>query len=287
MDSNRPIIAAVDGSDESMEALRWAAHVAAGSNRALLVVSVVGLAVSGRPTTSIDAQARLLLAMRTAAERAVDRGVRIAADTAPAVRVTGEVLEGYPALALRGISARAHLMVLGRRGLGGVKGLLLGSVSTDVAAHAECPVVLVSGPMPNEGEVVVGIDTSPLAREAARLGFAMADALGASVRAVHAYGTVPERVLDDSGTYEELLRTQAEELISEQCAGLRADYPDLTFTSQVAAQTPSRLLVDAARDARLVVLGSRGRGGFRGLLLGSTGQAVAQVARCPVMIVHG
>ncbi|PKZ63953.1 universal stress protein UspA [Gordonia terrae] len=282
-----PVVAAVDGSDEACEALRWAAVTAERKHRPLYVVSAVGMVASGYAPTMMMTEDPVHEVMRHDAQRAVDEAVGHARAVAPSIAVSGHLIEGGAALALREISSRANLLVLGRRGKGGVKGLLLGSVSTDVAAHANCPVVVVSGPAPASGPVVVGVDGSRAARTALEYAFEHADLLRTSLLAVHAYGGFSSSAFFEHGDrVVRQLHDEAEALMSEQLAGLAADHPDVSVETVVAVDVAAQRIIDAAHDAQLIVMGSRGRGGFRGLLLGSTSQAVVQVAPCPVMIVH-
>ncbi|WP_281063132.1 universal stress protein [Gordonia sp. 'Campus'] len=201
--------------------------------------------------------------------------------------VDGEIVLGSPALALRHASAQAHMLVVGRRGLGGVRGLLLGSVSTDAAANAQCPVVLVGGPAPDTGPVVVGVDGSPTSHAAIAHAFRQADPLGTSLLAVHSFGGFSGAAFHGQGQQViRQLRDEAEAMLGEQLAGHAEDFPDVRVEKRVAIGAPAADIADAAESARLVVLGTRGRGGFRGLLLGSVSQAVVQVAPCPVMVVQ-
>lgn len=287
-DVNAPIVAAVDGSDEAVEALRWAAGMAEQENRLLRVVGAVGIVTGGYAPVATMAYSVVADAARHDAQRAVDAGVEEARAVAPAVTVSGDVIEGRAALALNEISTRSHVLIMGRRGLGGIKGLLLGSVSTNVAAHANCPVVVVSRPAPTSGPVVVGVDGSHAARAAIGYAFEQADRLGTSLLAVHGYGGFSSSAFFDHG--DQVLRQlhdEAEALVSEQLAGFAGRYPDVSVDTATGIDTPAQRILDAAHGAQLIVMGSRGRGGFRGLLFGSTSQTVVQVAQCPVMIAHG
>ncbi|GED97934.1 universal stress protein [Gordonia crocea] len=276
---------AVDGSDPALQAVRWAAAAAARENRPLRVVSVVEPAVPQAGYGIVTAQA-YVDASRAFAEGAVDLARDVSAEAAPTATVTGDVLDGRPALVLREVSEHAHVVVLGRRGLGGAEGLALGSVTADLAAHGQSPVVVVPEDTPTAGPVVVGVDGSPVSTGAIRTAFEQADFLGVPLIAVHAFG---ERGLALENLSEEQRRRisdEAVEALGSQLAGGLEDHPDVSVETVVAAAGPAQQILDAAREAQLVVVGSRGRGGFRGLLLGSTSQAVLHTAPCAVMIVR-
>ncbi|GAA3970311.1 universal stress protein [Gordonia caeni] len=285
---NAPIVAAVDGSEPALNGVRWAAAAAARQNRPLLLVSVVSPPSIPQFGSAISQGQAYLDASRAFAEGALDVARQVAREEAPNVAESGEVVDGRPALVLRQLSSRAHLMVLGRRGLGGVRGLLLGSVSTDVSAHADCPVVVVPETPRTSGPVVVGVDGSPVSAAAIAEAFQQASMLGTVLVAVHTYGGYAGvATFDRIEQGRRQLAEEARESLGSQLAGCLGDYPDVTVSSVVTMESPAEQIISSAADAQLIVLGSRGRGGFRGLLLGSTSQAVLHVAHCPVMIVPG
>ena len=282
------IVVAVDGSERALNAVRWAARTAQRRRRTLEVVSAVPPLT---PQFNLAGVALEEAAGRTAmefAERATETAAEVAAESAPGVSVQRRVIPGKPALVLRDLSSRAELLVVGRRGLGGVRGLLMGSISTDAAAHSDCPVVVVPGDeLRSSGPVVVGVDGSPLSTAAIRQAFVYADLLETSVTAVHGYVGFSSQAFYTQGDHIiEQLRDEAVEQLGSQLAGHSEDHPDVPVRSVATTARPADEIARLAEDAQLVVMGSRGRGGFRGLVLGSTSQAVLHVAKCPVMIVH-
>ncbi|MFW0786321.1 universal stress protein [Gordonia sp. CPCC 206044] len=287
MPVDTPIVAAVDGSEHALAAVRWAASAAAREKCPLLVMSAVSPLHPSFSLAAVSLEQSIVDADHAFAEAALDNAAAIAEETAPGVTVTRQVVVGKPSLALRELSSRARTVVVGRRGLGGVSGLLLGSVSTDITANADCPVVVVSGETPSRGPVVVGVDGSPVSTAAIAAAFEQASLLGTTITAVHAYGGFSSTAFFGEG--EKVLREihdGAVASLGSQLAGHRTDYPDVTVDAVVTAESPSEKLSALSADAQLIVLGSRGRGGFRGLMLGSTSQAVLHVATCPVMVVH-
>ncbi|WP_315093851.1 universal stress protein [uncultured Cellulomonas sp.] len=268
-----PVVVGYDGSPEAQEALRWAAQEAGRTHRPLRLVHV-GLGQGGAQSLS--------------------DGVERARTVAPGVEVTSALdLGASIAGALVDQSTGAHLLVVGARGLGGFAGLLLGSVSTAVAAHSRCPVVVVRhrpGPsvVPEARPVVVGVDGSMTSLRAVDLAFDQAAQRRAPLRAVHAWqlpvrlGSAP--VWTGSEIEQQLATEKA--LLAESLAGHMEQYADVEVLPSVGLGGPAEVVLAASDDAQLLVVGSRGRGGFRGLLLGSVSQAVVHHATCPVVVVH-
>jgi nucleotide-binding universal stress UspA family protein len=182
--------------------------------------------------------------------------------------------------------------VVGARGRGALATALLGSTSVDVAAAARCPVVVVRE-LPTPGatpaRVVVGSDGSELSAAAIGEAFAQADARGLDLTVVQAWyldtTTGGLAALSVESVRREV--AQAEQAVAaEAVAGWREKYPDVRVHVHVLQGHPVQAVVEHSKGAELVVVGSRGRGGFGGLLLGSVSQGVLHHAHCPVMVVH-
>ncbi|SDC21569.1 universal stress protein [Actinokineospora iranica] len=286
----RSVFVGVDGSESAGRVLRWAVAEAGRRGTGLVVVSVYAWPVSGYPDGLVVAQ-ELRRGLRAQAEETVRAAVAVVAGEAPGLAVRGEVREGAVAAQLIACSRDAGVLVLGSRGLGGFSGLLLGSVAVALAAHGHCPVVVVRAEsrVPLSGRVVVGVDGGPGDDDVLAFAFAHAAGAGAAVVAVHAWSDttievahVVERAAFDWG----VLARQARDALVERLGRWRAKYPDVPVESVVARERPVCLLLDQAVDASLVVVGSRGRGGFAGLVLGSVSQAVVRHAPCPVAVVR-
>lgn len=267
------IVIGYDDSPEAREALEWAADEARRERRPLRIVHVGLGQGGGRSLTEVVERVR---------------------SAAPDVEITSslELRDSVPGT-LVDMSTDARMLVVGGRGLGGFAGLLLGSVSTAVAAHARCPVVVVrhgpsSSSVPLARPVVVGVDGSRTSTSAVDLAFDLASRREAPLLAVHAWempallGPTPAWTPDEIAD-----RLVAEEaLLAESLAGHADRYPDVEVRSTVRLGGAAEVVLAASGDAQLVVLGSRGRGGFTGLLLGSVSHAVVHHATCPVAIVH-
>ncbi|HVK21652.1 MAG TPA: universal stress protein [Actinokineospora sp.] len=284
----RAIVVGVDGSSSSVHAARWAAAEAVRRNLPLHIVAVFTWPVAGYPEALV-ASHQLHDALRTTAHD----WVRQARDAVvgPAPELSDEVVPGYAPTVLSARAERASMVVVGSRGLGGFSGLLLGSTAVALAAHAACPVVVVRGDGEfDRGPVVVGVDGSALSERAIEFAFEEAATRGAELRAVLAWSDWPIEVMLDKGygsLYLDTYVDEAQELLSERLAGWGEKYPDVVVTREVSRSSPAKLLLKQAQNAQLVVVGSPGRGGFTGLTMGSTSQAMIHHAPCPVVVVRG
>ncbi|MHA6793987.1 universal stress protein [Pseudonocardia bannensis] len=288
-ESGRPVVVGVDGSESSKEAVRWAAQEAARRRVPLRLVNAFGWMATGHigdPGLGADHRAVLL----DAARREVATAAAAARLSARDPAVDEQVLTGYPIPVLAAESAGAGLVVLGDRGLGGFTGLLVGSVAVALAARAACPVVVVrggdGGTPRSEGPVVVGIDGHPVSEAALAFAYEAADARRVPLIAVHAWHDLmvePTMApLLDWPVIEADERLQ----LAERLAGWGEKFPDVAVQRRVIRDRPARALVEASRHAQLVVVGSRGRGGIAGMVLGSVSQALLHHAKCPVAVVR-
>ena len=186
-------------------------------------------------------------------------------------------------------SESASLVVLGSNGRGRVPETLLGSVSQHVARHAVCPVVVVRAPRRRDaGRIVVGLDGSAMSEAALDYACRRAERTGEIVMAIHGWKVHTPSTDVFSSTARSVTDTLEEKqlLVGESVAGMRGTYPDVVVVSEAIPVGPADALVDASSNASLVVVGSRGRGFFSGLLLGSVSQDVLHRAHCPVAVVR-
>ncbi|WP_423790822.1 universal stress protein [Micromonospora cathayae] len=286
-----PVVVGVDGSETALDAVRLAVREAAIRGRSLRVVHAFVWPLLGVPLGPVpDGPAGG--GLRNQAERIVAEAVAEAGKVAPEVPVTGVVVDGPPTPVLLAEARDADLVVLGNRGLGGFAGLLLGSSAVQVGAYAECPVLVARGEHRADGPVVVGVDGSELSDLA--VGFAVEEAArrGTELVAVHTWlhpvplgpGDVLPLVYD-----LDALAAEEERVLAEAVAGWSTRYPEVPIRQRLVRGNASRVLVEASKEAQLVVVGARGRGGLAGLLLGSVSHAVLHHAHCPLAIVrrHG
>jgi len=280
-----PILVGYDGSAGARAALGWALDEGARTGAPVTAMfAFEWLAVAGPiapgPRNWPDRGAR------EDAQKLVDTAVADAFQTHPRVAVTGEVVGGSAPIILQERSREARLMVLGSRGHGGFAELLLGSTTVAVSAHAHCPVVVVRGvDEPAGGPVVAGVDGSDGALLALRYAFEQASARGTGLRVVRAWVPPLPRWRPVDYDLEEQATAERIEL-DELLGSWRAKYPQVEVAVDVVTGPAGKVMVDATRGAQLVVVGSRGRGGFRGLLLGSISQQLLHHAHCPVAVVR-
>ncbi|MFJ4848724.1 MULTISPECIES: universal stress protein [unclassified Streptomyces] len=269
------IVAGVDGSEFSSAAVAEAAREALSRRAELRVVhALVPPPMPAHVPMDPSPLGPPATVFQDAAERVVRESVELARRTAPQVNVTGTVLQGDAVSVLELQSRTADLVVVGPRGTGGFIGMLLGSTAVFLAAHGQCPVMVVREQPAPSGPVVLGVDGSPAGAKAVDFAFAEAELRGAELVALHAHKGRP-------GTADESMDTTA------VLAGHRQSRPDVPVRHAVVHGDPREALIDAGRTASLTVVGSRGMGGFRGLLLGSVSQALLQHAHSPVAVVRG
>ncbi|MEI7518884.1 MAG: universal stress protein [Mycobacteriaceae bacterium] len=291
--STQPIIVGVDGSPVSQVAVDWAAHAAALRGVALKLVHVLNPpVVMAFPEVPMPAgylqwqeeagRTLLATAVKTAEEAALAVG-----DGSRPITVTTEMVSGSSVPVLAELSGRAQLIVVGCRGRGALARGLLGSVSTGVLHHATCPVAVVHDedpliPHPSKAPVVVGVDGSPASERAVEIAFEEASFRGVDLVAVHVWSDTG--MLEFPGVDWSVLQSGAEETLAERLAGWGERYPDVLVRRVVVADRPAHQLLEQAQAAQLLVIGSHGRGGFAGMVLGSVSTAVANAARIPVVV---
>jgi nucleotide-binding universal stress UspA family protein len=278
--SAQRVIVAYDGSADSDRGLDWAIDYARVRGLPIEVYSSSG-DLEYLPERTADQAGELVESwLEAAATRLKDAGVVEWTTTATEGKVVPELIEA---------SQSASLLVVGAQGHGLLGGMLLGSVSQHLTRHAHCPVVVVRGRHAADSHrIVVGVDGSEASLEALRFGFEYADAVGGSVVAVHGRSMTvmngPWDVDVAPAVAEEL--DSAQLLLAESVAGMGEDYPDVPLELQPMPLPAIRALADASLQASLIVVGTRGHGGFMGLMLGSVSSSVLQHAQCPVAVVR-
>jgi nucleotide-binding universal stress UspA family protein len=286
--SGRPVVAGVDGSECSLQAVRWAAVEAERRHRPLRLVAAHAWPAGGLigdPGLGVDPQAVL----RDVVQGHLATAAATAAAVAPDLEVEQVEVSGLAVPVLQGESARAEMVVLGDRGLGGFSGLLIGSVAVALAAHAACPIVVVRGSEPDHTTprpepVVVGVDGSPASGAAVGVAFEAAALRGVPLVAVHAWHDLPIDPTMAPLVDWDLVEAGERGVLAERLAGWSEMYPDVKVRRSIARDRPAHALVQESGRAQLVVVGSRGRGGLAGMLLGSVSQALLHHAACPVVV---
>jgi len=280
-----PILVAVDGSPSSHHAVAWAAVTAALHDAPLHVFTTVDDGAGPVRTLSAADRDR----RRAEGDRVVAVAAQIAREAAEAeLEVGTEVCTELVIPALLERSADARLITLGSRGTGAYLPGLLGSVSTAVVRHAKCPVAVIHDRSATDAPsrrapVVVGVDGSP--HSVAALDFAVEEAARRKVELIAVHSWCDTSTITLPADWE-AIRTEEEAVLAERLAGYGEDYPEVTIHRIVVSDRPVRALHEASAQAQLLVVGSRGRGGFAGMLLGSTSNALLHVVECPMVVVR-
>jgi nucleotide-binding universal stress UspA family protein len=270
------IIVGVDGSDGSRAALRWAARTAAARHAGLRAIGAWQY-----PANAVTPAGPARLPGQDEMDEQTCDGVRAVVHEeleAHSDRVTVEAGRGPAAAVLLAAAARADadMLVVGARGLGGFGGLLLGSVSQECVEHSPCPVVVLRGePDPPDGPIVVGLDGSDGATRALAWAIDLAEATGALIVAVHAPMLGANNAMMDV----------ARESLEQWCTpiGARAVPHEIRIEPGDARTALERVADETG--ASLLVVGTRGLGAVRGLLLGSVAGYVARYSKRPIAIV--
>lgn len=280
--TTKDIVVATDGSPHAEDAIMWAAREADRLGSALRILSV--REPWGDP---YGITPELRAAHERMAAEMLQTGSQIAKEAYPDLEVFTLQLTGEVVDTLVKQAAGAHALVTGSRGRGGFSGLVLGSTSLRLTARAQSPVIVVPGPsVTTYDQVVVGIDGSETSEQALAFAFAEADRRGAELAAV--------RVMSDpnwygpAGGYGEYMlhATRATEgMIAEQITPFTNQYPEVRVDAKALMGHPAGALRLAAQRADLLVVGNRGRGVARSLLLGSVSHGVLHHAPCPVAVV--
>lgn len=282
------IVVAVDGSAASRAAVDWAARDAVLHRVPLTLVHVLSdVAVESWIQVPLPAayyedekeSGRRLLADARAVVAAATEG-------APLPGVEEKVVSGRTVPTLADLSKDAQMIVVGSRGLGKWERRLLGSVSSGLVQHAHCPVAVIRDedpqiPHPGQAPVVVGVDGSPASEHATAIAFDEACRRGVDLVAVHTWSDAGYE-LPSAGWTE--IQPEEDMLLAERLAGWKERYPDVAVRRVLRRDQPARRLLEEAEKAQLLVVGSHGRGGFAGMLLGSVGLQVVQSARIPVIV---
>ncbi|MGP3963833.1 universal stress protein [Nonomuraea sp. 3N208] len=280
----RPILVGYDESPASTLALRWAVEEARLRESSVLVCHAWHWPYQLRPV-----EQEVLAQIRQVAAHVVEEGVRRAQSLAPDVDVRPRLARGTASTVLLQAEREAELTVLGSRGQGGFEDLQVGSAAVQVPAHSAGPVIVVrpdAMPAGDGARIVVGVDGSPASLAA--LGFALEEAAlrGDAVTAICCWRDYGPPAGPDWQPFVDsrAIRKGAEIRFHEVTSHLTSRHPRVSVTTEFVAERPQRALIDATKDATLLVLGNRGTDAPPGLLLGPVTQTALAEARCPVAV---
>ncbi len=278
-----PVVVGVDGSGRSLKALMWAARRASLHRVPLRILHALPRYEADFPLFPPgrfeEAQHR--------GQAIIEEATSLVHEAHPDLDLVTEMPMSTPARLLLAESEHAHAVVIGAKG-DDIGNLLLGSTTLQVVGHAACPVVVVHHVTTGHHLVAVGTDGSPDSTEALAFAFRAASLDTARLQVVSALGLPqgwPTHLLrplpEDDDDVDERRRQ-----VEDQIAPFREQHPDIEVDLDIHRVGPLRGLVTASHRADLLVLGSRGRGGFHGLAVGSTTHKLLHMAGCPLAVVH-
>ena len=272
------IVVGVDGSANADAALKWALEESTLHDAS--VVAVLAWSYLSQPHLEGEPEFDPAFGEEQA-RKALHRAL---ADINPAPPVEERVVNDLPAHALVAEGAEGDLLVTGTRGLGGFRGLLLGSVSERVLERAPCPVAVVrqDNKSPADRPVVVGVDGSETAGKALRWAAGEAATRKAPLHVVHAWH-LPHLAAPDAEDLIDIVEEAAREVLDQALADPALS--GLEVHGHMPHQGPAEALLQLAEDASLVVVGSRGMGPLGRVLLGSTSRQMAHHVPCPIVVV--
>jgi nucleotide-binding universal stress UspA family protein len=294
-----PVIVGVDGSENAMDAVRWATREAALRQVPLKIVAATPRFVPP-PIVFAPVTPDYFLGLADSAQAnlatATDIATDIAKDTPAGLTIVTEFFRGDPVHQLLRLSREAGLLVVGLRGSHHAPLGAIGSIPWALAGRSHCPVAVIN----ENGHRVVTADTDPEATRTVAVGvdssdqnrhvldtaFREAALRDATLLAIHVwdfttvdFAADPLRQLSWAG-----LEYGESAVLGEMLDRYRDDYPDVNVKQRVVDNRPSTGLIEAAADAELLIVGSRGRGTIASITLGSTGHHLLQSAPCPLLI---
>ncbi len=283
------MVVGVDGSPASLDAARWAALEASDRGVELQVICAREAYVGA--LSAVDGLLNRPELFDDDTEAVVRTALDAIAQVSPELAVSTSTPFGRPSHPLLEASAQASLLVVGNTGRGRLADAILGSTTLQVTSHATCPVVVVPAgatPRPRPRRVVVGVDGSAPSTGAVRFAVSAAGP-GGQVEVIHAWWLeVVEGVVvtTPQSPQWQSVTAQHEAMLQETLGDLPATHPQVEMHSRSERGRAAAVLSQAAANADLLVVGSRGRGGFAELLLGSVTQRLLTATSGPVAVVH-
>lgn len=289
-----PVVAGFNGTPGSRLAVRWAAREAALRGRTLRLVHAFSAPLAELTRVHLPGETLDLDTLRRQAEEDLQAAANESVQTWPALAVETTVQTGSPATVLQAAAEQGHMLVLGPARHGWPHRVLLGSTTAELMRTVRVPVILVgSEPAADAaaGHVVVGADGSPSSARAVGFAFDFAARHEVELLAVLAWDELPSDAMPPTGVWKWLdwgdVFGACERELAESLAGWQEQYPDVVLHTQVTtAELPTAFLLRLSTAADFVIVGRHGRAALRHALVGSTSEALAHYASCPVAIVQ-
>ncbi|MFF8287543.1 universal stress protein [Streptomyces albus] len=283
------VVVGTDGSPPAQTAVGQAAREAKDHGVALRVVHAIDWVPPPGIAAVLNETGERTL--RATGERLLAEAVSAARLVAPDIEITRTLSMADPRSLLTELSSGALVTVVGDSGTSGIASGLLGSVSRHLTAHAASPVLVVRTASAPEGPIVLGVDGSRPGETAIEFAFVEAAARNERLTAVHVWSewkTQPAPPADPALPFAKApgeLAGDEERLLAEALSGWSSRYPQVAVDRRSVKGRARQSLIEASRSAQLLVVGSRGAGGFAGLRLGSVSAALSHHAHCPVAVV--
>ncbi|MCW2848408.1 MAG: UspA domain protein [Marmoricola sp.] len=281
------IVVGVDGSEQSERALTWAVELATAERRSLTLVHAINDVMSAYPQAPIAAPGEARDALRAAGHDLLRQAHAAVGRLDPELVVHEVFRLDDPRAVLLELSRDAHMVVVGSRGRGKVRSLLLGSVGVALVRHAECPVVVHrpgnAGTVCNG--VLVGADSSPESLAVLRFAYQQASLRDLPLTVLHCYRDVPALAYDRYVVPPLVIDVESERLgLAESMAGFAEKYPDVRVRTEIINDAPQDAMVKLGERMNLVVIGSHQSGPVSQMLFGMVSVSVVEHAICPVAV---
>lgn len=285
------VVVGTDGSPPAEAAVRQAAMEALYHGAGLRIVHAIDWVPPPGFATVLSETGKQ--ALRSDAERLLDESVSAAQSVAPDIEIATTLSMADARSCLSELSGEAVMTVVGAGGISGITGGLLGSVARHLTTHAAGPLLVVRAASAPSGPVVLGVEASAAGEAVTDFAFVEAAARGERLVALHVWSewtTSTTPPADPALPYAKApgeLAANEERLLAQAVSGWSARFPQVSLERRAVRGRTRQTLIEASRSAQLLVVGSRGRGGFAGLRLGSVSTAVLHHAHCSVAVLRG